>query len=145
MWGLLYGIGAVMGVGSSLYASKKASTEARYNDRIKREQAQMVGEKQKISAAQWDRDISRAGSTLVANVGASGITMSGSPLTALVDLQTQMEWDKQIEQFNLEWEKRGIISEADAYSRQARTVKQVGYANAFSSLLTSGYNYYGKK
>jgi len=56
-----------------------------------------------------------------------------------------MEWDKQIEQFNLEWQKRGVMSESESYSRQAKTVKQVGYANAFSNLLTAGANYYGKK
>jgi len=88
MWGLVFGVGTLLGVGSSLYGAQKASTEAKYNAQLKREQAQMIGEKQKISAAQWDREMARAGSTLVANVGASGVTMSGSPLTALLDLQT---------------------------------------------------------
>jgi len=141
---MLAAIAALAGVakaGTQLYAAKKGSTEAKYNAKMKEEQAFMIGEQQGISNLQWDRQIGRAMSTFVQRVGASGIMMSGSPMAAMLDMTTQLEFDKAIDLYNLEWEKRGVQSEADAYRRQSKNIMFQGYANAFSTLLTTGSNY----
>ena len=137
----LLGVALFSQAASTIYASRKASTEAKYNAKIKEDQAQMAEEKKGIVAQQWDRQIQRATSTLINRVAASGITMSGSPTTALIDMGTQMQYDKAIDLYNIEWEKKGIQSEQSAYLRQSKSLPQVGYANAFSKTLL-GYSDY---
>lgn len=127
--------------GATIYGAKKASTEAKYNAKIKDQQAQMIGSQMGLESGQWDREMGRASSTLYARVGKAGITMSGSPMAALLDMETQMEMDKSISLYNLEWQKRGVQSEADAYRRQSKSIMQQGYVNTFSSLLSTGANY----
>ena len=140
MGGVLLAAGILQAY-SQIKSAGKASTEAKYNAKIKEEQAQMVEAQKGLEAYQYDRAMGRAGGTLRANVGRAGITMSGSPMAVWLDMATQMELDKAIGQYNLEWQKRGILSESEAYYRQASNIKFQGYANAFSSLLTAGTNY----
>ncbi len=127
--------------GMAVAAGQAASTEAKYNAKIKEQQAQMIGVQQGLEATQMDRQINRASSTLTARVGKSGVTMSGSPMAALIDMQTQMELDKSIGQFNYEYQKRFTLSEAGAYNRQAKTATVQGAMGAFSSLLSAGASY----
>ena len=136
----LVGLG-VAGAATSIMGGQAASTEAKYNAKIKEQQAQMIGAAQVMEASQIDRQMGKASSTLVARVGKSGVTMSGSPMAALIDMQTQMELDKSIGQFNYEYQKRFTMSEASAYNRQAKTATVQGAMGAFSSLLSAGTNY----
>lgn len=139
---ILFGVSALLGVGSSLASAKQQSTEAKYNEQLKREQAKMIGEKRKIVASQWDREISRASGTAMVNIAKSGVAFSGSPITALLDLNKQMEMDKAISDFNLAWEQQGVISQAENYRRGAKNAMYTGYANAFKGLLSAGYGAY---
>ena len=139
-----FAVSTLASVGSSLYSSKQASTEARYNARVKEQQARMIDEQIKLSDTQWNRDINRSSSTLVSLVAGAGITFSGSPVNALLDMTTQMQMDKSIAKYNLEVQKFGVQSEADAFYRQAKSTKSIGYANAFSKALSAGYEYYDK-
>jgi len=141
---MLSGLLAIAGIfqaGTQIMAAGKASTEAKYNARIKEQQARMIEAQKGLEGYQYDRAMGRAGGTLRANVGASGITMSGSPMSALLDMMTQMELDKAIGQYNLEYQKRGALSEAQGYYRQAKDLRFQGYTNAFSTLLSTGVNY----
>lgn len=143
--GLLTAAIAMMGVGqaaTSLTAGMAASSEAKYNAKIKEQQAQMVDVSKGMAAASNEREINRAGATLTSRVAKSGLMMSGSPLTALIDLQTQMEMDNKIEQFNYDVQKRQVLSEANAYKRQASAAAYSGVTNAFSTLMQTGA-YYG--
>ena len=138
---LLLTTGVLLQAGSQIKSAGKASTEAKYNAKIKEEQARMVEAQKGLEAYQYDRAMGRAGGTLRANVGRAGITMSGSPMAVWLDMETQMELDKAVGQYNLEYQKRFNISQAEGYYRQASNIKFQGYANAFSSLLTAGANY----
>jgi len=128
---------------SSLKSAKNESTEAKYNAKIKTEQAGMIENKKALVGTQWDRDIGRAGGTFVSNVAYAGIEMTGSPMAAFLDMTTQMEMDKEIELYNLEVEKHGVLSEAEGYRKESKTAMQKGYINTFSNLLKGGFNYYG--
>jgi hypothetical protein len=139
---ILLGTAALFSIGSSIYSGKKLSTEAKFNAALKQQQANLIDQQMQLSIHQWDREIGRAKSTLTNRVAGSGIMMSGSPMAALVDMSTQMEMDKEIETYNLEMQKKGVLSEAAAYRRQAKTAKTVGYLNAFSGLLSAGADYY---
>jgi hypothetical protein len=126
---------------ANIKAARDASTEAKYNAKLKESQAQMIGSQKDLDNYQWDRNISRSISTFTQKIAKAGITMSGSPMAAMQSTITQMEFDKSIEQWNYDWQKRGVLSEAAAYRREAKSVKMQGYANAFSSLLTAGTNF----
>lgn len=141
MWQFVFGLSSLLGVGSSIYGATQASTEAKYNAELMRERAELITKKQKMTATQWDRQIARAGGTLIANVAKSGLEFSGSPIVAMIDMTKQMMLDKQTELYNLEIEKRGASSQADAYQRQGKTALYTGYANTFSKALTSYADY----
>ena len=137
----LMAFGGIFQAGQQIIAAGKESTEAKYNAKIKEQQAKMIEAQKGLEAYQFDRAMGKAGGTLRANVGASGITMSGSPMAAWIDMETQMELDKAIGQYNLEYQKRFALSEAGGYYRQASNIKAAGYSNAFSTLLNTGVNY----
>lgn len=137
MTAAIVGMG-VMQAGSQVAAGYAASSEAKYNAKIKEQQSSMIGAAQGMAGYQADRQIGRAASTLTARVGKSGVMMSGSPMAALIDMSTQMELDKSIESYNYEYQKRFATSQAEAYKRGAKTALVQGYTGAFSTLLQTG-------
>lgn len=133
----LIGLGVAQ-AGTQIAGGVAASSEAKYNAKIKEQQANMISAQADLEASQYDRQIARAGSTLTARVGKSGLMMSGSPMAALIDMTTQMELDKAVGQYNYEYQKRFALSQADQYKRNARTAMFQGVSGAFTSLLQTG-------
>jgi len=138
--GLTMALGAlgVAQAGMSIAGGYAASTEAKYNARVKEQQAQMITAQQGLEAYQWDRQMGNVAGTTRARTAKAGLTMSGSPMAVLLDTQTQMELDKAIGQYNLEAQKRFALSEADMYKTKAKTAKQMGYMQGFTQLLQTG-------
>jgi len=136
----LAALGLAQGV-MSITKGMAESTEAKYNAKIKEQQAQMIGVSQELEAAQYNRQIGRAASTSIARTGKSGLAMSGSPMAVLLDTQTQMEMDKAIGQYNLEAEKRFALSEASMYKSKAKTAMMQGVTQGFTQILTTGLDY----
>jgi len=128
----------LLGAGSQLYKGKAESSEAKYNAEMKRAEAHMYEEGKRVKVMQWDREISRAHSTLINTVAANGILMTGSSVAALSDMTTQMEFDKMIELRNLESSKQSTLMEAEGYQKEAKRAKKLGQINALTSILSAG-------
>ena len=131
----------IMQAGQSIAGGIAQSTEAKYNAKIKEQQAQMIGAAQNVEAMQYNRQIGRAASTSIQRTAKSGLAMSGSPMAKLLDTQTQMEMDKAIGQYNLEVQKRFALSEAEQYKKQSKLYMTQGITQGFTQLLTTGLDY----
>ena len=143
-------VAAVLGLGAMAAFSQVQSGNAQaasfkrqgeYNAQVYEQQAEMIAQKQKLEAHQWNRKISQIQAATVARTAGKGFGMSGSPLAVMVDNETQLQLDKATGQYNLEIQKRYATSEAfnQRYtgSEQARLAKMTGYSNAFSTALNT--------
>ena len=131
----------VMSAGQKYTAGQAASSEAKYNAKVKEAQAEMITKSQEFEAMQWDREINRVSATTRANIGFAGLQFTGSPLTVLIDTQSQMKMDKAIGYYNQEVNKFFTMSEARMYESKAKTARQAGYSGAFTQLLSTGLDY----
>jgi len=136
---------AMVGLGvsqaaTSIASGYAASTEAKYNAKIKEQQASMIQAGADMAAYQADRAMGKVAGTTRARVAKSGLTMSGSPMAVLLDTQTQMELDKSIEQYNYQMQKNFATSQAEAYKREGKRALFGGYAGAFQQMMMTGLN-----
>lgn len=132
---------AIMQAGSSIAQGIAANNEAKYNASLYEQKVGAIGEAQKIEASKYDRLKRKMLATVSARTARSGIELTGSPLSVLIDNLTQIELDKQIGQYNLEIEKRYTQSAANLTRWQGKQAMQRGYTNAFTSLLQGATNY----
>lgn len=131
----------VMGVAKSFsdYSAGKAeAAQANYNAGIERQQASMIEAQKGLEGYQYDRAIARMRATTVSRTAKSGLLLKGSPLATLIDTETQMQLDKSVGQYNLEYEKRYHLSVAEQYSAQARYAKARASSGLFTGLLQTG-------
>lgn len=120
------------------YSERK---EAEYNAGLLNEKASMIGIKQNMEFAAYERLKGEMYGTSMANIAQMGIKPTGSALAVVLNAQHQITVDQIIAKFNTEQEKRYTEAEAQAQIRAGdRAVKQ-GYARAFSSLLKSAGSY----
>lgn len=103
------------------------------------QQAAMVGAQRKISAYQFGRRLGRARSSIVATTAGKGLLLSGTPVSVLIDTESQMRFDNAINDYNLKVQ-QNYYQHAAAMSRysanqQAELARGMSYRNAFSSLL----------
>ena len=129
----------VIGANTQAKAIKK---QAESNAQMYDQQASMVQEKKKIQDYQFLRSAAFARGSIIAKTAGKGFNMGGSPLAILIDNETQMQFDKAIEDYNLDIEQNYALSAA-ANTRQqgiysARATKAQGYSNAFSTILNTG-------
>lgn len=129
--------------GASMQA-KAIQQQADYNAQIYEQQGQMILEKKKVQDYQFNREAARVRGAIVAKTAGKGFQMSGSPLAILIDNETQMQFDKAVEDYNLDVERNFASSAATATRQtgvnQARLAKYTGYSNAFSTMLNTGTN-----
>ncbi len=157
----------IAGTAYSAYSSIKAGREqsaayqaqgvaayqqSQYNAGIYEQQAEMVKAKKKIHDYQFNRQMGRADSAIIAQTAGKGLLFSGSPLAVLADNKSQMLFDKAIDDYNLDIEKYYALSGAQ-YQRMAgtsalnqaneaaRVSRSAGYTNAFSTILSAGSSY----
>lgn len=136
------GLGAFQAVGQAKAGQQQAKAVQRqgeYNAQVYEQQAQMVLEQKKISEQQFLRNRKRAAGSIVAGAAGKGLRFSGSPLAIAADVETQLGFDKAIEDYNLDVERNRALSGA-SYSRetgrqQSALARATGYSNAFSSVL----------
>jgi len=115
--------------------------EDEFNATVLDTKAAQIDVQKDIQLGQDKRAAGRLLSTSIANVGGSGIGLSGSAMAVMVGAQTQMNIDMAIGQFNLEQEKYYTQQEAEAYRRKGARSVRGGYSRAFSTLLSGGYQY----
>lgn len=130
--------------GSNMQA-KAITQQADYNAQVYEQQGQMILEKKKVQDYQFNREAARVRGSIVSKTAGKGFQMSGSPLAILIDNETQMQFDKAVEDYNLDIERNFAMSAATntrlAGQNQAKLAKYTGKSNAFSSILNTGTNF----
>ncbi len=142
----IMGAGAAFSAYSSIKAGKQESRAIRqqseYNAQMYEQQASMITQKQKIQDYQSRRQIAHMRSTMVSQTAGKGLQLSGSPLAVMADTESQMLFDKAIQDYNLKIERNYAMSKAKqtryAGMQQSRLAKSTGYKNAFSTILNTG-------
>ncbi len=122
--------------------AKSATRMGEFNAQVYEQQAEMIKEKKKIQEYQFNRQAAFARGSIVSKTAGKGLLLSGSPLAILIDNETQMQFDKAVEDYNLDVEtnfaRSGAIYQRANAAEQARLAKFTGYSNAFSTLLNTG-------
>jgi len=141
---------AIVGMGVATAASQiaggyAANKEAKYNASIYHQQAGMIDEQKKLQAIQDDRAIRQVMGSTTAATASKGIQFSGSPIAIMIDTRTQLEMDKAIGQYNLDVQKYGVISQADAELRRGRTARTAGIVGGLTTLMQTGLSAYAVK
>lgn len=122
--------------------AKSIQRQSEYNAQIYEQQAAMIQEKKKIQDYQFLRQAANARGTIISRTAGKGFNLGGSPLAILIDNETNMQFDKAIEDYNLDVERNYALSGA-TYQRetgaaQARLAKYTGRSNAFTTILNTG-------
>ena len=144
---LMIGGGAFSAVSSAMAGQAEASNiqkQAEYNAQIYEQQAEMIQQKKKISEYQFNREAAFARGSVVASTAGKGFFLSGSPMAILIDNESQMQFDKAVNDYNLDVERNYAMSGATNTraqgASQASAAKMAGYTNAFRTMLSLGAN-----
>ena len=138
---------SIMGANAQAKGIKK---QAEYNAQIYEQQGQMIQEKKKIADYQFNRQAAKVRGSIISQTAGKGFNLGGSPLAILIDNESQMQFDKAIDDYNLDIEanyaRSGATYTRETGRQQSRLAKFTGYSNAFTTLLNTGatmgmYNY----
>ena len=153
LWGSLAAAGLGTGVSAlgmmqagqaQAQAAKGQQAVANYNARVQEQEARSIEQATRYRQLRHAESANRYGSSLLANMGASGVSLSeGSPLLIAASQAAQSEMD------NLMIGYEGQVAESRSrnqahldtlqgqiYGQQARSATAAGYVGAGSSLLT---------
>lgn len=140
-------LGSVVGAMGAIAQGNAAAAAANYNAEIAERNAQAARISAASEAAAVKRKTDRQLGTARAAIGASGITVEGTPLDVLAETAALGETDRQMVLWKGENQAVGYESEAELNRMQASSARTTGYFSAASSLLTgisrssSGYGY----
>ena len=152
---------AALSATTQIMSGNAANKEAKINAGIYEQQAGFTDILAKLEGERSDiaRDIdltqqlrakSKGVSTLTANVAASGLDLSGSPMAVMIDNLTQAGIDESItkynyatqkasNQYNREQEKVSMLSTASQLRYKGKIAKNTAYSNAFTTLIKGAY------
>lgn len=117
---------------SAGYAKKE---DTAFNASIIEHEAEVIEGKKGFESYKYDRLKGQYSAMIMARTGKAGLAFSGSPLAVYTDVNTQIEMDKLIGQYNLDVQKSYKYAEAEQYRRTGRRAVTAGYTDAFSTLL----------
>lgn len=126
---------------SSINQGQAAEQESRLNAALMEGKAGLIDVQKDIEKGQYQRLAGKAMGTGMANMAASGVGPSGSPMAVMLETQKQIALDQAIGQFNLEQQKRYTLEEAEAIKRKGKLARNAAYTNAFSSVLQGASSY----
>src|SRR3990172_4138920 len=86
--------------------AKSIERQAAFNAEVYEQQAK------KIQDTQYLRAASRMRGSITASAAGKGFLMSGSPLAILIDSESQLQFDKAIDDYNLDVERNFALSGA---------------------------------
>ncbi len=135
-----FGLSALQGL-NSIFAGYAAKYESKINAEILKGKAAMIDIQKGFEKRKYQRAMGQALSTSTAIVGGMGVKMSGSPLAAILDMQTEMELDMNISQFNLEQQKRYTLQEAKSQIRLGKQAVRSGWTQGLMQTLQGGVSY----
>jgi hypothetical protein len=122
---------------AGMVQSASAQASAKKAQAAQAERAALISRQQAAAEEEKQRRLSRrAQGSAVANVGASGITLEGSPLDVLEDSAMEEELDALTIRYNGEIGAMTYESEAAMARSGAAAARTAGYYGAASSLLS---------
>lgn len=132
---------SIMGANAQSKAIKK---QTEYNAQVYEQQAEMVKRQKQIQDYQFLRSSNAVRGAITSRTAGKGLMLSGSPLAILADTESQMLFDKAIEDYNLDVQ-ANYADSAAKYQRtsgaiNSRLAKYSGYSNAFSTMLGTASN-----
>ena len=138
------GFSAASSIAGANQQAKAIQKQAEYNAQVYGQQAEMIKEKKKIQDTQFLRNAAQVRGTIISRTAGKGFLLSGSPAAVLADTETQMLFDKAIEDYNLDVERNFALSAATNTREQGRVNSRLarysGYSTAFSTILNTGAN-----
>lgn len=127
-------------------AQAQANADIAYNNAQRlQEQAETQAQNNAISEENKRRRLLQQQGQQRANIGAAGITASGSALAAMADSQFNMEQDLAIERYNGRQKVDNIfrqstdnVNQGDIYAANARAYRKAGKRAMMNSMLQAG-------
>lgn len=143
--GIMFAASAGVQAVGSIMSARAASQAAEYNQKISLQNAQIAKQQTEADVISLRKKQYQQLGAIRAAVGASGVTMEGSPLDVLEASVSEAELDAQRLRYSGELRARGYENEAVLYEMESETAKTSGYFNSASALLTGGAQaaYYG--
>lgn len=134
--GVLGGIGDVIGGVGSFIEGNQQKAMGNYNAAIYEQQAANERTSQKLLEYQKRKSIKAVLGTQVANVGKSGIKMSGSPLEVQLDSMANASLDLSIDKYNSDVRATGYQNQANMTRWEAKNAKKASYLKGGLSILS---------
>ena len=138
-------VSAYSSVSAGNAQGRSIQSQADYEARSSEQQAELVGRQKSVVDRRYDRLAGRTRGAGVAATAGKGFMLSGSPLAIMADIESQIEFDRAGDQYNLDLEKSGYLAQAERTryegGRDARSARTAGYTNAFSSALSTYDSY----
>ena len=143
--GIMMVASAGMSAVGSIASAKAKSQAADFNRSLSLQNAEITKQQTQADVISLRKKQYQELGAIRAAVGASGVTMEGSPLDVLESSVSEAELDIQRLKYSGELRARGYQNEASLYEMESKTAKTTGYFNAASSLLMGGSQaaYYG--
>jgi hypothetical protein len=131
----LQAFGAVVGAVGALAQGAAAQSAAEFNaDMAEQDRRRAVATAQ-IAEEDARRDNVRRLSTMRANLGASGLELSGSPLEVLADTTNEMALDERRIMDEGRVRSRDLKIKSEGYRMEGRAARTASYFQAGSSLI----------
>lgn len=137
--GLVGGLASAFG---SYQQGKAEQEQAEINAQIYEKQAQNIKEAQKITDRQFRTQANVLRGQAVTTAARNGVRVSGTTANSISQSIMQLQMDNSYQQFNLEVEKHNAYSNAILQRYQGNMARANGLAQAGSTALTAGTNYF---
>lgn len=134
-WALTLGA-TIVGAVNSMNQGEAAQGAADYNAAVATQNAIVAQQNARVDMEAKRRDTARRLSAGVAAIGASGITIEGTPLDLLAEEAEMGELDALTIQYNGEMQARGFRSDAVLERSRGKNARNTGYLNAAGTLLS---------
>ena len=125
--------------------AKSIQRQAEFNAQIYEQQGQMIEQKRRVQEYQFNRNAANARGSIISQTAGKGFRISGSPLAVLIDNESQLKFDKAIEDYNLDVEanlaRSGAAATRQQGEQQSRLARFRGRAGAFSTILNTGVTF----
>ena len=137
---------AGMSLASGQAQSKAIKNKASFDAQIYEQQAEMVKQKKSVADQQFLRQSTHSRGGIVSATAGKGLLLKGSPLAVLADNESQMQFDKAIQDYNFAIDENlarsGATQTRAQGGYQSRLAQSQGFSNAFSTALNTGFQAY---
>lgn len=136
-------VGTLVSAVGAIQQGQAAAAAARTNAEIADRNAKVARATAAQDAETKDRENRLRLGAIIANYGASGVSMAGTPLDVLGDSARQAEFEKQTILYKGDLRAMGFEDSASLDRANAKAAKRAGYFKAGSALLSGAGNIAG--